>query len=67
VTKKKQPIEWATVSPTFGTAHRYGSCNAWVDAPKTDEGRVVCGYPRRANGTCMAGHPAQPQPEESTA
>ena len=69
-TSKKPRIRWALVSETFGAALPYGSCNAYMEDP--DHGTVVCGWPRRRNGTCLAGHPAQPRPrrkrkpEEST-
>lgn len=47
-------IEWADVSGTeFGAAMPNGSCNA-----VTESG--ICGFPRRADGTCINGHPAQP-------
>jgi hypothetical protein len=58
--EKKPRIRWAMVSETFGAAMPYGSCNAQVDNP--DVGMTVCGWPRRKDGTCLAGHPAQPRP-----
>lgn len=67
-----QPVRWATVDPQFGSAMPHGSCNA-----VQDDG-LVCGFPRRADGTCLNGHPAavkhrprilrqEPVPEETLA
>lgn len=53
-----QMVGWAEVDPIFGSAMPNGSCNAAI---RQDDGRVkVCGYPRRPDGTCTGGHPAQP-------
>jgi hypothetical protein len=64
--KKKPRIEWAdNVNPAFGSALPYGACTALVrpsaDSPDPERKRV-CGWPRRKDGTCLAGHPAQPRP-----
>ena len=46
-------IEWAEAGPEFGAAHPHGCCNTRVR-------NTVCGWPRRADGSCTNGHPAQP-------
>lgn len=51
-----ESLEWADVSGTsFGAAQPNGSCNAICP------GGHVCGWPRRTDGTCLNGHPAQPR------
>lgn len=54
-------IRWVDVSPEFGSAMPNGSCNAY-----SEEYDTVCGYPRRPDGTCIAGHPAAPLFREGT-
>lgn len=46
-------VEWAEVAQGFGSAMPNGSCNAL-------DGSQLCGFPRRADGSCTGGHPAQP-------
>lgn len=50
VPEPDEVVGWADVSPGFGSAMPYGSCNALLG-----NGRV-CGYPRTEGGTCGSGH-----------
>lgn len=49
-------ITWRKPSPEFGAAMPNGSCTVVVNY-------TVCGFPRRLDGTCTNGHPAQPEEE----
>lgn len=51
--ERSDDIVWVWQSPEFGTAHPHGCCAAFVNG-------TACGWPRRADGTCPEGHPAQP-------
>lgn len=53
-------LGWADMPAEWGSGLPNGSCNAAI--ARTDgSGRVVvCGYPRREDGTCLDGHPAEP-------
>ena len=56
-------VQWVDVGPEFGSKMPHGSCAALTttDPDERDHVRqIVCGFPRRADGTCTNGHPAQP-------
>lgn len=50
---------WAEIpeDSNFGAANAFGACNAYT----TSDG-MVCGYPRKADGSCYAGHAAEVKP-----
>lgn len=52
-------VEWADVSPEFGANMPHGSCAAIVRSELGVGTWTVCGFPRREDGSCTNGHPAQ--------
>jgi hypothetical protein len=50
----EQPVyEYVEPLAGFGSRWPYGSCNVIIDG-------VVCGWPRRKDGTCAKDHPPDP-------
>ena len=55
-------VEYVEVSPEFGSAMPHGSCNAIFEFGPYEG--MLCGFPRREDGSCIKGHPPEPKEKE---